>query len=86
MNKKLKTNCFYCKNETNQEVLLSEFELNGQELIQRNDEGDESPGGIHQGARWIGVHADSPESRKPIRGAQRAHRKAISQWRPGHAD
>jgi hypothetical protein len=42
MSEKVKTHCYHCNNETNQEKLLDEFELNPQEIVQRNDEGDES--------------------------------------------
>ncbi|MHA3787218.1 DUF4145 domain-containing protein [Flavobacterium hauense] len=42
MSDKVKTHCYHCNNETNQEKLLDEFELNPQEILQRNDEGDES--------------------------------------------
>lgn len=42
MSEKVKTLCYNCSGETNQELLLDEFELNPQEIIRRNDEGDES--------------------------------------------
>jgi hypothetical protein len=36
------TYCFYCQKETNHNVLLDEFELITQEIVWRNEKGDES--------------------------------------------
>lgn len=60
MSGKVKVLCYNCDNETNQELLLDEFELNPQEIIQRNDEGDESTsmwmlvGGIWMVSKCLG--------------------------------
>jgi hypothetical protein len=42
MSDNIKTHCAYCENETNQAILFKEFELGPQEIVQRNENGDQS--------------------------------------------
>lgn len=41
VNKTIKTHCYNCNNETNQDILFNDIEIGPREIVLRNDEGDD---------------------------------------------